>query len=68
MNARPYWERPCAARGLHSFRYRGQFGFVMIGALDCADALQEAKRSLEHSPDPARLERWNGAAYVPAMP
>lgn len=68
MNARPFHDRPCAARGLQSFRYRLPFSFVMIGARDECDALLEATRSIAGQPDPARLERWNGAAYVPAMP
>lgn len=61
-----FWNRPCAGRGLDSYRYRGRFGFIMIGAVSPGDAMQEAKRS---TPAPARdrLERWNGAAYRAAF-
>jgi hypothetical protein len=38
----PYWERPCAAQGLKSYRYKGGRGWIMIGAADDADALSEA--------------------------
>jgi len=54
--------RPCAAPGLVSYRARGRFGFIMIGATDNADAWREAKRS---SDAPHSLERWNGGAYSP---
>lgn len=60
--AKPVHERPCAARGLHSYRFAHAFGFVMIGALDEADAMREARRSTDKA---GTLERWNGCAYVP---
>ena len=57
-----YWSRPCAAEGFISYRARGRYGFIMIGARDNADALREAKRS-----NPAitadMLEIWNNAQY-----
>lgn len=58
-----YWDRPCAAAGLQSYRYRGRFGYIMIGAMSDADALKEAARSttdikIDH------LERWDGSKYV----
>lgn len=65
--ARAYWQKPCAMRGLQSFRYRGPFGYVMIGARDELDAMQEARRST-CNPERDKLERWNGAAYVAAFP
>lgn len=61
-----YWERPCAAAGLESFRYRGPFGWIMIGAKDTADALKEAARSTDAAIEPGKLERWNGKAYESA--
>lgn len=56
---------PMAAPGLQSYRYRGAYGWVMIGATDDADALREAQRS---SPAPVtadRLQRWTGTEYQP---
>lgn len=51
--------RPMAAPGLISYRYTGRYGYVMIGAGDDADALNEASRSIDGKPDPAKLERWD---------
>ena len=60
-----YWNRPCAAQGLTSYRYQnGRYGWVMIGAVDDADALREAGRSSSDTIDPAKLQRWNGEAYA----
>lgn len=54
--------RPCAARGLHSYRFAHAHGYVMIGALDEADAMFQARRSTDA---PGTLERWNGRTYEP---
>ena len=57
---RPMTDRPLAVKGLVSYRYRGPFGWIMIGAKDDSDALNEARRSLEE-PDKAEkksLHRW----------
>lgn len=61
-------ERPMAAPGLTSYRYRGRYGPVMIGARDKADALREAARSITGAVDPANLEIWCASArrYVKA--
>jgi hypothetical protein len=56
---------PCAAPGFKSYRYRGRYGFVMIGATDDNDALNEAARSVDHDVSFDRLEYWNGAEYKP---
>lgn len=56
-------DRPMAAPGLTSYRYRGRYGWVMIGAKDNADALREAARSIDGEPDPARLEVWREGRY-----
>jgi len=61
-----FWNCPCAAAGLTSYRYRGSFGWIMIGARDDKDALHEARRSTSTVVDAANLERWNGSKYVPA--
>lgn len=55
--------KPLAAPGLVSYRCRGPLGWIMIGAVDDADALNEARRSNSA----ARLEdlqRWDGSQYV----
>jgi len=62
-----FTDRPCAAHGLKSYRYKGPFGFVMIGAIDDDDALREAQRSLTGgTPSPYALQVWDdtSAAYV----
>lgn len=58
---------PLASSGLTSYRYRGPFGMVYIGATDDADALNEAARSItQRRPNPANLEVWGGSSYVPS--
>lgn len=57
--------RPLASQGLNSYRYRGRWGFVMVGAHDDAHALREAGRSIEGEATMDRLERWDGSRYVP---
>lgn len=52
--------RPCAATGLVSYRYKGSFGFIMIGASDQQDAMNEANRSLTGARAIIdNLEIWN---------
>lgn len=52
-----FYDRPCAAAGLTSYRYRGRYGWIMIGAKDDADAMREASRST--SPVAYEfLDRW----------
>jgi len=58
--------QPLAASGYISYRYRGEYGYVMIGAKDSADALRESLRSTRSGGDIARLEIWNSTHYVPA--
>jgi hypothetical protein len=60
-------DRPCAAAGLLSYRYRGRYGWVMIGATDDADALREAGRSVDHAPTILRLERYVDGQYSPVV-
>jgi len=60
-----FWNRPCAAQGLTSYRYdNGRYGWIMIGAVDDADAIREAGRSHSDTIDPAKLQRWNGEQYA----
>lgn len=58
-------ERPLAAPGLTSYRCRGRFGWIMIGAHDGADALREARRSWPEAMSDS-MEVWDGRRYVPA--
>jgi hypothetical protein len=59
----PLHDRPLADRGLTSYRLRGRYGYIMIGARDHEDAMREAARSAPN-PDRAALEIWNGDRYV----
>lgn len=60
-------DKPVAAPGLTSYRYKGRYGWVMIGARDQADAINEVSRSIDDIPDPANLQVWNGTEYVPVQ-
>ena len=56
--------KPLAAHGLVSYRYKGRYGWVMIGAVDNADALREAARSIGPAvPTIDNLEIWDGRRY-----
>ena len=61
-------DKPCAADGLLSYRYRGPYGWIMIGAKDCADALREAGRSTA-TVTPWNLQQWDERAqrYIPTI-
>jgi hypothetical protein len=58
-------DRPLAARGLTSYRYKGRFGWIMIGAKDHEGALNEARRSTDDKVTKENLQVWNGETYVP---
>jgi hypothetical protein len=59
---------PLASPGLVSFRYRGAYGWIMIGARDVADALNEASRSINPAkPCLERLQVWDGSEYIPIV-
>ena len=57
--------KPLAAKGLTSYRCRGRFGWIMIGAKNDDDAYREALRSCEVARR-EDLQIWNdrSAAYV----
>jgi hypothetical protein len=57
-------DKPLAAPGLISYRCKGRYGWIMIGARSDVDALSEARRSWEHASSDM-LERWAGSSYVP---
>lgn len=57
-------DKPLAAHGLISYRYAGNYGWIMIGATDHADALKEAARSMRHdTPTLDKLQVWTGVQY-----
>ena len=56
------YNKPMAAYGLISYRIKGRFGFIMIGARDHNDAWCEALRSSKHI-ERKNLEVWNGKEY-----
>lgn len=69
----PPYDRPMAAAPWKSYRYRlrplvSKVSFVMIGAMNNAEALREAERSLSESDKPAiiaNLEKWEAGKYRP---
>ena len=46
---------------LKRYRYKGQYGYIYIMAIDDDEALIEAKRSFSrpHEPDVSKLEKMN---------
>ena len=59
-----YSDKPYAAQGLISYRCKCSYGWIMIGATDHDDAMQEARRSSDNV-NRDGLEVWNGERYVP---
>ena len=55
--------KPMAIKGLTSYRYKGRYGFIMIGATDNADGLKQAQRSTSDKVSIDHLEVWNGSQY-----
>jgi hypothetical protein len=62
----PFYDRPCAIAGLTSYRYRGRYGWIMIGADSTDGALREAIRSTNAEAVRSNLAVWNGSEYVAA--
>ena len=58
-------DKPLAMPPLVSYRLRGPYGWIMIGAKGHADAMREAARSTD-APKREALEVWDGTRYVPA--
>lgn len=52
-------DKPLAAPGLTSYRYKGRYGWIMIGAHSEADALQEAARSASGDVSRENLQVWD---------
>lgn len=61
ISMRDTTDRPLAADGLTSYRIKGRYGWIMIGAQNADDAMREAGRS---TPQPERetLEVWDADA------
>jgi hypothetical protein len=61
------FDRPLADAGYESYRYEGDFGWIMIGAVGHAQALSEANRSLSRKDATmSHLQVWSGTNYVAA--
>lgn len=56
-------DKPLAAHPFKSYRYRGRYGWIMIGATDNDDALRQAQRSTDDKVTTDRLQFWDGAEY-----
>lgn len=65
-NGRQLHDKPLAIGSLTSYRYKGRYGWIMIGARDNDDALREAARSTNDPIDPTMLEVWKGDEYTNA--
>jgi len=68
---KPFTDRPLASAGLTSYRYKGKYGWIMIGATCPEGALAEAMRSMSDPEGRATLDRlqvWDepSGAHVPA--
>jgi len=61
MNPYDMCNRPLAAPGLTSYRCRGRYGWIMIGANSHQDAMREARRSTDA---PGELQIWTGSEYT----
>jgi hypothetical protein len=63
------YDKPMAAKGLTSYRYKGRYGWIMIGAVDIKDALNEAGRSTNNV-TVDKLQVWVGTEYrsIKAVP
>ena len=56
-------DKPMAMKGLISYRYRGRYGWIMIGAKDDNDALREAQRSTSDKVTMDNLQIWKDNQY-----
>ena len=56
-------DRPMGDPGLTSYRCKGRYGWIMIGARNDDDAWSEARRSSDYA-DKNTLERWTEGKYI----
>lgn len=68
LKTRSFQDKPMASEGYTSYRYLSTTGYLMIGALDHFDALQEASRSLPNATaiTQERLDVYVDGAYTSA--
>ena len=57
------YDKQYAAHGLTAYRYKGRYGWIMIGATDDANALSEAQRSTSDKVIAENLQIWNKTQY-----
>ena len=57
-------DNPMVSNGLMTYRYRGRYGFIYIGASTDTEAMTEAQRSTDDKVTPDKLERYNGKYFV----
>lgn len=59
--------QPLAIAGLNSYRYKGRYGYMMIGANGEDEALREAERGMSSGLQASleTLEKWVDGRYVP---
>lgn len=57
---------PLASEGFNSYRYKGVFGYIMIGANSTEDALSQAKLSFGSKSEACvdKLEIWDESKNV----
>ena len=62
-------DKALAAAGFKSYRYKGKYGHIMIGAKNHSDALNQAKQSTRDPVSQEKLEMWDEKAkkYVPLV-
>jgi hypothetical protein len=58
------YNKPMAIQGLKSYRYKGRYGYIMIGAKDTQDALREAARSTDSEITIDNLEAWDYSKHM----
>ena len=53
--------KPLAVSPFISYRYKGRYGWIMIGAMNDSEALREAERSFSNGGYAERryLQKWN---------
>ena len=56
-------DTPHAAPGLDSYRVKGRFGWILVGANSATDALREGGRSSD-AIQPETLEVWAGDRFL----
>lgn len=63
MNSEPLTDRPLAQAPFKSYRYAGRYGWIMIGAMDDAEALREAQRSTDDKVTADNLQKFIDGSY-----